>query len=60
MTSQWLLILAGLMSFVALAIWLLSIGMWFLVAGMTAAIAHAGYTGWRDGLPLLPRRGSEH
>ena len=51
---QWPLILLGAVSFAALTYWLLTIGLWWLVAGVVAVSAHAGYVAWRDGLPLLP------
>ncbi len=51
---QWPLIILGAVSFCALTFWLLQIGLWWLVAGVVAVSAHAGYVAWREGLPLWP------
>ena len=51
---QWPLIVLGAVSLGALTFWLLQIGLWWLVVGVVAVSAHAGYVAWREGLPLWP------
>ena len=52
--TQWLLIALGAAIFVGLTAWLLSVGLWWLIAALVAVSGHAGYVAWQEGLPLWP------
>lgn len=54
--TQWLLIAVGAVSFLAIAAWSISSGMWWLLAVLVIATVVSARAGSQAGLPLWPGR----